>query len=233
MKFFTLCCLIGLSFAAPVSPLQKKNEQLAKTNKALLRTLKAMTETRVGHTSGTAAQAIQNDATVTIGDEVSVRGNFMQKFKSTQDQWAGSSDVIDHWLETRQSLIVEYSKLASLQPSLQSSQIELPTPDDLQGFCQHLVDYISEGHFKIYDMVMDKWKATGFVATDEINQTYTKILLTTDPLLNFADKYTDVFPEDELVDFDTDMTVIGEIIETRFAVEDHLMKLIADSLSDK
>ncbi|EDP57301.1 Rsd/AlgQ family anti-sigma factor, partial [Vibrio sp. AND4] len=90
---------------------------------------------------------------------------------------------------------------------------------------------ISEGHFKIYDMVMDKWKSTGFVATDEINQTYAKIVLTTDPLLNFADKYSGVAIEDELTDFDQDMSVIGEIIETRFAVEDHLIKLIADSLA--
>ncbi|WP_061011065.1 Rsd/AlgQ family anti-sigma factor [Vibrio sp. CUB2] len=155
----------------------------------------------------------------------------LKKFKQTQDQWGGSSDVIDHWLETRQSLIVEYCKLAALQPCSKSNVIELPSPDELQHFCQHLVDYISEGHFKIYDMVMDKWKATGFVATDEINQTYAKIVLTTEPLLTFTDKYSDVSAEDELADFDEDMSLIGEIIETRFAVEDHLIQLIADSLA--
>ncbi|PNQ69878.1 Rsd/AlgQ family anti-sigma factor [Vibrio sagamiensis] len=155
----------------------------------------------------------------------------LKKFKQTQDQWGGSSEVIDHWLETRQLLIVEYCKLASLQPCSRTNVVELPAPDDLQHFCQHLVDYISEGHFKIYDMVMDKWKATGFVATDEINQTYAKIVITTDPLLNFTDKYSDVSIGDELVDFDSDMSLLGEIIETRFAVEDHLIQLIADSLS--
>ena len=155
----------------------------------------------------------------------------LKKFKQTQDQWGGSSDVIDHWLETRQSLIVEYCKLAALQPCSKSNVIELPSPDELQHFCQHLVDYISEGHFKIYDMVMDKWKATGFVATDEINQTYAKIVLTTEPLFYFTDKYSDVSAEDELSDFDQDMSLIGEIIETRFAVEDHLIQLIADSLA--
>ncbi|MCV5275353.1 sigma D regulator, partial [Escherichia coli] len=82
-----------------------------------------------------------------------------------------------------------------------------------------------------YDMVMDKWKATGFVATNEINQTYGKIVLTTEPLLNFTDKYSDVTEDDELEDFDSDMSLIGEIIETRFEVEDHLIQLIADSLA--
>ncbi|WP_322804192.1 sigma D regulator [Vibrio alfacsensis] len=155
----------------------------------------------------------------------------LKKFKQTQDQWGGSSEVIDHWLETRQSLIVEYCKLAALQPCSKTNVIELPSPAELQHFCQHLVDYISEGHFKIYDMVMDKWKSTGFVATDDINQSYGKIVLTTEPLLNFNDKYSNVSEEDELVSFDADMSLVGEIIETRFEVEDHLIQLIADSLA--
>lgn len=155
----------------------------------------------------------------------------LNKFKQTQEQWGGSSEVIDHWLETRQQLIVEFCKLAALQPSSKPAVTELPTPEELQSFCQHLVDYISEGHFKIYDMVMDKWRATGFEATEEIDQTYGKIVLTTEPLLNFTDKYAAVDKEDTLEDFDSDLSLIGEIIEVRFAVEDELIQLIADSLA--
>ncbi|KOO10041.1 anti-sigma factor, partial [Vibrio xuii] len=98
-------------------------------------------------------------------------------------------------------------------------------------FCQHLVDYISEGHFKIYDMVMDKWRSTGFEATDEINQTYAHIVLTTEPLLNFTDRYADVPEDDDLDNFDEDLSLIGEIIEARFEVEDELIQLIANSLA--
>ncbi len=156
----------------------------------------------------------------------------LNKFKQTQQQWGGSSEVIDHWLETRQSLIVEYCKLASLQPSSAKSSLStLPTPEELQVFCQHLVDYISEGHFKIYDMVMDKWKSTGFEATDEINHTYARIVLTTEPLLNFTDMYASVAAEDTLESFDSDLSLIGEIIEVRFEVEDELIQLIANSLA--
>lgn len=154
----------------------------------------------------------------------------LSKFKQTQQQWGGSSEVIDHWLETRQLLIIEYCSLAALQPSAQKTS-ELPTPKALQSFCQHLVDYISEGHFKIYDMVMDKWRATGFEATDDINQTYGKIVLTTEPLLNFTDKYAAVSSDDPLEDFVADLSLIGEIIEVRFEVEDELIQLIADSLA--
>lgn len=156
----------------------------------------------------------------------------LKKFKKTQEQWGGSSDVIDHWLETRQSLIVEYCKLAALQPASQKAVLSsLPTPLELQNFCQHLVDYISEGHFKIYDTVMDQWRSTGFEITDDINTSYAKIVLTTDPLLNFTDKYADVDQDDTLDDFDIDLSSVGEILEVRFEVEDNLIQLISDSLA--
>lgn len=156
----------------------------------------------------------------------------LNKFKQTQEQWGGSSEVIDHWLETRQELIVEYCKLAALKPTQSKSGLSsLPTPQKLQLFSQHLVDYISEGHFKIYDMVMDKWRATGFEATDEINQAYAKIVLTTEPLLNFTDVYADVDKEDTLEAFDQDLSNLGEIIELRFELEDGLIQLIVDSLA--
>ncbi|MBY7668903.1 sigma D regulator [Vibrio anguillarum] len=156
----------------------------------------------------------------------------LKKLKRTQEQWGGYSDVIDHWLNTRQTLIVEYCKLAALQPCAAKTNVNgLPSPEELQRFCQQLVDYISEGHFKIYDMVMDRWRATGFEATDEINQTYGKIIVTTEPLLNFTDKYAAVSDEDDLENFDNDLSLIGEIIEVRFGVEDSLIQLIADSLA--
>ncbi|NLS14849.1 sigma D regulator [Vibrio sp. SM6] len=157
----------------------------------------------------------------------------LRKFQQTQEQWGGSSEVIDHWLETRQLLIVEYCHLAALQPSSNKpTVIELPTPVQLQQFCQHLVDYISTGHFKIYDMVMDKWRATGFEATDDINQTYAKIVLTTEPLLSFTDRYADIPDEDDPLDnFEQDLSLAGEMLEIRFEVEDQLIQLIADSLA--
>ena len=152
----------------------------------------------------------------------------LKKFKQVQEEWGGSSEVIDHWLETRQALLVEYVKLTS---SKASKVAALPSKEALQNFSQHLVDYISEGHFKIYDMVMDKWNATGFQSTEDISQTYAKIVLTTEPLLNFTDKYADISADDELLDFDQDMSDVGEVIELRFEVEDKLIQLIAESLA--
>ena len=80
-------------------------------------------------------------------------------------------------------------------------------------------------------MVMDKWRSTGFEATEEINTTYGRIVLTTDPVLNFTDKYAAVTDDEPLESFDSDLSLIGEILEVRFEVEDQLIQLIADSLA--
>ncbi|SJL85408.1 Rsd/AlgQ family anti-sigma factor [Vibrio palustris] len=156
----------------------------------------------------------------------------LKQLKKTQEQWGGSSTVIDHWLAKRQELVVAYCKLVTIEPNAAKGPIaKLPTPAELQVFCQDLVDYISEGHFKIYDMVMDKWHATGFQATTEINNTYHQISDSNNPLLDFTDRYADVTDDDDLEELDNDLSKIGEVLENRFYTEDYLIQLIADSLA--
>ncbi|MCE0493502.1 sigma D regulator [Vibrio salinus] len=154
----------------------------------------------------------------------------LNKLKNIQEQWGGSSEVIDQWLDDRQRLLVAYCKLAINQPN-NKNITKLPSENEIEDFCQNLVEYISTGHFKIYDMVKAQWESTGFKATDEINDTYFKIVSTTDPLLNFADKYLDIKEGDDLEHFDLELSRLGEILEERFEVEDCLIQLIADSLS--
>ncbi len=154
----------------------------------------------------------------------------LNKFKQVQQEWGGQSAVIDHWLETRQQLIVEYCKLLSIQPNSAQGIVSLPSSDEMASFCGHLVDYISEGHFKIYDMVMDRWKATGFRTNEDIDTAYSKIVLTTEPLLEFTDTYAENSNLEES-DVIQDLSKMGEILELRFEVEDTLIQLIADSLA--
>jgi len=154
----------------------------------------------------------------------------LSKFEQVQQQWGGTSDVIDHWLMSRQQLLIDYCKLAGLPPFENNSR-QLPTSSQLQLFCQQVVDYISAGHFKIYDMVMDKWKTTGYSPTKEISQLYANITQTTDPILNFTDRYCAIDDNDTLADLDRDLSDIGELLELRFELEDNLIELISESLA--
>lgn len=156
----------------------------------------------------------------------------LNSLKQTQQQWGGQSEVIDHWLDMRQDLLVSYYNLAVLKPNvLKGKMVKLPSALEIQDFCTLLVDYISEGHFRIYNQVMDKWQATGFQATEEIDQLYFKIIASTDPLLNFSDKYASLKPDDDVQNFEYDFSELGEIMCDRFELEDELIQIITDSLS--
>ncbi|KMV29539.1 Rsd/AlgQ family anti-sigma factor [Photobacterium swingsii] len=154
----------------------------------------------------------------------------LSKFEQVQQQWGGTSDVIDHWLMSRQQLLIDYCKLAGLPP-FESSKNQLPEASQLQLFSQQLVDYISAGHFKIYDMVMARWNDTGYSPTEDISQLYVRITQTTDPLLNFADRYCDADEATTMDSFDQHLSAVGELIEQRFALEDKLIELISESLA--
>ncbi|NUY57405.1 sigma D regulator [Salinivibrio sp. MA351] len=155
----------------------------------------------------------------------------LRKLERTKAQWSGYDEVIDYWLELRRQLLVEYYNVAGVAAKKKQS---LPTKAELDNFCDHLVDYISTGHFKIYNMVMERWQSTGFAATKETDNLYYRIVDTTDPLLDFNDKFSAVDLDDEdydATDFDQDMSAIGEWLEQRFELEDTLIRLIADSLA--
>lgn len=155
----------------------------------------------------------------------------LKKIQRMQEQWQGSSEVIDQWLNARQNLIIEYCKLADLRPTSHKHRMErLPSREEIHTFSQHLVDYISVGHFKIYEMVHQHWRLQHFVATPEIKEAYSNATLTTEPLLNFADKYAGIEDQNVLREFDDDLSLIGEILEVRFELEDLLFELISDSL---
>ena len=154
----------------------------------------------------------------------------LSKFEQVQKQWGGHSDVIDHWLMSRQQLLIDYCKLANLPP-FQENARQLPTTEHLQTFSQQLVDYISTGHFKIYDMVMEEWRSTGYSPTQAITLFYENITATTDSLLNFSDRYCAVNDEEALLDLDRDLSNIGQLMEVRFELEDQLIELITESLA--
>lgn len=151
------------------------------------------------------------------------------KNETTQKQIAGNSKIIDYWLNFRQELIVDYSKVAGLTPGDKKC---LPTNEKLHRFCETLTDYISAGHFRIYNDIITHWGTTGFSGNDEINRLYVGIVETTGPLLTFSDKYSPFSINDvNFSQFDENLSRVGEIMALRFEKEDMLIYLIMESLA--
>lgn len=145
----------------------------------------------------------------------------LTKLERAQKAWGGTHNAIDHWLGERQKLIVDYCKLEGLPPF---EKLEtLPTQAELQEFCQILIDYLSIGHFEVYDQIVSQCAEYSEKSLKLAQTLQPQIILTTEKLVAFNDKYAESDDETEFLSLDKDMSELGEILEQRFALEDELL----------
>jgi len=139
---------------------------------------------------------------------------------SAKERWGGVNNIIDRWLEERQQLLVKYCALSGTEQR----------EDKLKEVCQILVDYVSAGHFEIYDQLIKEGRDfQDKEALQEAGALYTAIDKTTEKLLDFNDKYLET---DDLSSLDDDLSRLGETLETRFAAEDRMIAVLHTSHKD-
>lgn len=148
----------------------------------------------------------------------------LDRLELAQQKWGGSHTVIDRWLDERQELIVLYCQLAGLKPFERSNKA-MPTEGAIQQFCQVLLDYVSAGHFEIYENIIaecDKHGPTGRKLAEKLTPS---IVDTTDVALAFNDHYAEhQWDDDEASSkFDVELNRLGEALELRFELEDQLI----------
>ncbi|MDM7859067.1 sigma D regulator [Alteromonas sp. ASW11-36] len=134
--------------------------------------------------------------------------------------------TIDTWLNERQQLLIEYCAIAGLSGNKLESAQSLPTGNDVTQFCEIMMDYVSAGHFEIFDIM-----ASEDPAGEELrNALYPSILETTDLALAFNDRYADVDTIDAPAEFESMVAKLGENLAIRFELEDKLIQHLSDAL---
>ena len=146
----------------------------------------------------------------------------LTKLEQARDTWGGSHTAIDGWLAERQHLIVQYCKLAGMPPYDQERKL-LPSRDVLENFCEVLVDYVSAGHFEVYDQIVAQCTINGDRNMALAQQLHPRLTDTTDAALEFNDRYADHYDSEQLDEFYRDLTALGRALETRFALEDQMI----------
>ncbi|WP_394175718.1 sigma D regulator [Thalassotalea litorea] len=149
----------------------------------------------------------------------------LTRLEQAQQQWGGSSNAIDNWLTERQDVLVNYCRLAGLPP-FDKADRALPKSSDIQAFCQVLVDYISAGHFEVFDQIVRKCKENGPHSLALAQRVYPQIARSTDIALTFNDKYADLGEDSELEGFDASLSALGQFLEERFDLEDQLIEAL-------
>ncbi|BBN80149.1 sigma D regulator [Pseudoalteromonas sp. A25] len=155
----------------------------------------------------------------------------LSRLEQAQEKWGGSHSVIDAWLAERQELLLQYYKIAGFSP-YDKKDHALPDQMQIQSFCQILMDYLSAGHFEIYDNLVEACEEKGPDSAKLAKALYPRIADTTDVALDFNDKYAENAQEQVLEDFDKDLSRLGEVLESRFELEDELIDNLYANHSD-
>ncbi|MDN2663359.1 sigma D regulator [Psychromonas sp. 14N.309.X.WAT.B.A12] len=149
----------------------------------------------------------------------------LKKLKQAKEEWGGTLSILDNWLDERQILVILYCKLAGLPPYQQEKR-SLPEQAVITEFCQVLLDYASTGHFEIYEQIIEKSKLDGEENLKVAQELYSKINSTTDTALNFNDTYAENASDQTLLNFDRDLSELGQVMESRFEREDKLLEVV-------
>jgi regulator of sigma D len=148
-----------------------------------------------------------------------------------EERFAGVQALINRWLEERQDLVVSYCAMSSIEELASDCDKTLRY---LKRFCQVLIDYISAGHFEVYDQLIKEADAFGDTDLSVIDDIYPKISATTDIALAFHETYdNDEHSLEAFSDLKEQLSKVGEAIVSRFTLEDQLIAVLHNAHAEQ
>lgn len=148
--------------------------------------------------------------------------------KNAKERWGGVSKLIDRWLEERRRMLVIFCELSGMKAPEASDEVR---GGRLRHLCEVLVDYVSAGHFEVYDQLMREGREfEDKPALTEAGRLFRTVDETTQEVLDFNDKYLET---DDLEALEGDLSRLGETLETRFEAEDRMIEVLHTAHRDK
>lgn len=144
----------------------------------------------------------------------------LESCQNAQERWGGVHLLIDRWLQERQELVAAYTAI-STPPQAPSANAQT-----LQRFCEVLVDYVSAGHFEVYEQLTNEAKAFGDQrGLDLAKQIYPRIEAITEVALSFNDRCDNGDCRDS-VSLGDEVARLGQLLHERFELEDCLIEVL-------
>ena len=139
--------------------------------------------------------------------------------EKSAERRARSHELTQKLVAERTEMLVLFCRLAGIESY--ASEIR-PVRELLEEFCQILVDYISAGHFALYERIIDGTERRRDVAS-LAEQLYPAIAQTTDAALDFNDRYDRDDHRPMLENLPQELSQLGEQIAVRIELEDRLI----------
>ena len=138
--------------------------------------------------------------------------------ENPRQQFAAVEELLTHWLKERRAVLARYTEIVvTTNGALEGPDLE----QRQQGLCALLVDYISAGHFEVFLELI----AEAEVFADGTEKLATRLMPaigdTTEVILAYEEKYSaGADNPDTLM---RDLSALGEVLESRFVLEDQLI----------
>lgn len=154
----------------------------------------------------------------------------LENCRNARERWGGVSELIDRWLKERQELLVHY---CSLSGETDRKDLEGLQPKFVR-LCEVLVDYVSAGHFEIYEQLIQEAREFDDGGVELAARVYPEIEKTTEVALNFNDQIDHQPLTEQAVEerFET-LSKLGQALESRFELEDLLIDQLHNAHASK
>ena len=132
-----------------------------------------------------------------------------------------SNELIAKLQNERREVWSLYCNVAELKPFSANDAVK----SLLTQFSQLLVDYVSLGHFGVYERLLAGTERRSRVLT-VAKELYPEFSKTTDAAISFNDKYDNVEKIEVFEDLEQDLSILGESLAKRIDLEDRLCEVM-------
>jgi regulator of sigma D len=141
----------------------------------------------------------------------------LESCQNAQERWGGVNQLIDRWLQDRNELIHAYDLL---NDAVKAPAVNTP---ELHTFCELLLDYVSAGHFEVYEQLNTEAKAFNDQRGLELaKQVYPRIEALTEMALAFNDRCDN----GDTQSLGVELKRLGPLLHERFELEDCLIEVL-------
>lgn len=131
--------------------------------------------------------------------------------------------LLQRWLKERRDVLARYTEVV-VSLDIHLGGIEMQAKQ--KTLCQLLVDYISAGHFEVFNQLVDEAESFEDGSCELARNILPAIGDTTEVILAYEEKYAgaaEEAPEHDEEKLRRDLSALGEILESRFTLEDQLI----------
>lgn len=137
---------------------------------------------------------------------------------TAQHQFKVVEELLTRWLRERRALLSRYTEIVV---SLDGNPGENALKIRQKALCQLLVDYASSGHFEIFHELINEAETYADGSDQLALQLMPNIGDTTEVIMAYDEKYSS---EETYTDtLERDLSALGEVLESRFVLEDRLI----------